>query len=177
MTGDIRRWVAHCDKCVARNPRTVPRRQPMGSAPVGNWLERVTMDMLEIGTISRKGNRYILVVSDYFTKWTGAYAIPDHMAQTVADVFVTEFVSQWGMPLKIHTDRGTEFESRLFVAMTELLGDEKTRTCPYHPQSDGVIERFNETLLNMLSAVVDGQESDWDDWLPYMMAAPGAHLT
>ena len=171
ITKDVQRWCAQCEKCTARKPRVGPRRQPMGSLPVGDRLERVAMDILEVGIESRKGNRYVLVVTDCFTRWTEAYAIPDHTALTVADVFVTEFVCRWGPPLKIHTDRGREFESALFRELTTLLGGEKTRTCPYHPQSDGMVERFNRSLLNMLSAVVNEEQDDWDDWIPYVLAA------
>ena len=86
-------------------------------------------------------------------------------------MFVTQFVCRFGVPQKIHTDQGREFESDLFVQVCKLLGGEKTRMVPYHPQGDGMIERFNRTLLAMLSAVVNEQQDDWDDHLPYVLAA------
>ena len=143
----------------------------MGNLPVGDRMERVAMDILEPGTITARGNRYILVIVDCFTRWTEAYAIQDHTAQTVADVFITEFVTRFGMPSKIHSDQGREFESKLFIEVVELLGGEKTRTCPYRPQGDGMVERFNRTVLAMLSAVVADDQEDWDDHLPYVLAA------
>ena len=80
---------------------------------------------------------YIVVIADYFTKLTEAFAIPNHTAQTVADKLVTEVICRYGSPEQIHTDMGGEFESGLFKEECRLLGIKKTGTCPYRPQSDG----------------------------------------
>ena len=71
----------------------------------------------------------------------------DHTALTVADKLATEFISRFGVPNQIHTDQGREFESELFSELCKLLGIEKTRTTPYRPQSDGLVERFNSLEL------------------------------
>ena len=84
---------------------------------------------------------------------------------------VSNFVSRFGVPSIIHSDQGREFESRLFEEVCQLLGIEKTRTTPYHPQSDGLVERFNRTLQQMLSAFVNKERDDWDEHLPYVTMA------
>ena len=84
----------------------------------------------------------------YFTKWAETYPVPDHTALTVADKIVDEFKSRFRVPLEIHTDQGREFESQLLSRLCETLQIMKTRTCPYRPQSDGLVERFNRTLLH-----------------------------
>ena len=84
---------------------------------------------------------------------------------------MTEFICRFGVPKVIHTDQGTEFQSALFQQLCELLQCKKTRTTPYHPQSDGLVERQNRTILAMLSAVVNENLDDWDDHLPYIMSA------
>ena len=112
-----------------------------------------------------------MVVTDYFTKWVEAYPIPDHTAQTVADKLVTEFICRLGMPQSIHTDQGREFESILFQRLCELLDIDKTRTTPYRPQSDGLVERFNKTLQQMLSLFVNENRDDWDDHIPFLLLA------
>ncbi|XP_033758002.1 uncharacterized protein LOC117340349 [Pecten maximus] len=117
------------------------------------------------------GNNYIIVVSDYFSKWTEAYAVPNHTALTVADKLVTEFICRFGTPRYIHSDQGREFESELFQTICSKLGVKKTRTTPYRPESDGQVERFNRTLIQMLSSFVNTQMDDWDDHLPYVMMA------
>ena len=75
----------------------------------------------------------------------------DMEAQTVACILVNEFICRLGVPDTIHTDQGRNFESKLIKELCQMLGIKKTRTTPYHPQSDGMVERFNRTLLNMLS--------------------------
>lgn len=84
---------------------------------------------------------------------------------------MTEFICTFGAPYRIHTDQGREFESDLFSEVCSLLGIAKSRTTPYHPQSDDKIERFNRTLQQMLAIFVDENRTNWDDHLPYLMMA------
>ena len=92
-------------------------------------------------------------------------------AGTVAKIVVEEVVTKFGIPNKIYSDQGRQFESELFKEMCKLLQIEKTRTTAYHPQSDGMVERFNRTLASMISMFVDENHSDWDELLPYMTMA------
>ncbi|CAB4038620.1 Retrovirus-related Pol poly from transposon [Paramuricea clavata] len=96
-----------------------------------------------MGTLVRstKANRYLLVVTDYFTKWLKAYALPNQEAKTVATVIVNEVVCRFGVPLELHSDQGTNFESVVFQEMFSLLSIKKTQTTPLHPESDGMVER------------------------------------
>lgn len=82
---------------------------------------------------------------------------------------VTEFICRLGCPSQIHTDQGREFES--FTSICDKLGIDKTRTCPYRPQSDGMVVRFNRTLQNMLCLFVNEHRNDWDDHLPFITMA------
>ena len=75
------------------------------------------------------------------------------------------------MPGVIHSDQGKQFEGKVFTEMCKLLDIKKTRTTPYHPQSDGMVERFNKTLLTMLRSFVDENQDDWDELLPYVLMA------
>lgn len=134
-------------------------------------LQCVAIDIMGPLPITDKGNQYIMVVGDYFTKWTEAYPLPDHTAQTVADKLVCEFICRYGSPLRIHTDQGREFESNLFKRMCDIFEIEKSRTTPFHPQSDGMIERFNRTLQQMLAMFVNDYKDDWDEHLPLLTMA------
>jgi hypothetical protein len=153
MTSDVRRWCKTCDVCARRKAGPGVGKSPLQQSPVGGPLERIAVDIMGPLPMTRNGNKYIMVVGDYFTKWKEAYALPNHTALTVADKLVTEFVCRLGAPKQIHSDQGREFESALFAAMCDLLGVNKTRTVPYRPQSDGMIERFNRTLQNMLESL------------------------
>lgn len=92
-------------------------------------------------------------------------------AHTVANLFVYNFVCRFGAPEFLHTDQGHNFESTLMGEICKLPGVIKTRTTPYHSQSDELVERFNHTLLNMLSIVAKDREQDWELHLPHVMMA------
>ena len=94
---------------------------------------------------------YIVVIGHYFTKFIEAFALANHTALTVADKLITEIICRYGCPEQIHSDMEREFESNLFHEVGMLLGVNKTWTCPYRPQSDSIIERFNRTLKQMLT--------------------------
>ena len=85
--------------------------------------------------------------------------MPNQEATTVANLLVREFVCCCGVPLEIHSDQGRNFESAVFFEMCTLLGMEKMRTTPYHPQSDGMVEQLNRTLEAQLSIFVDDHQT------------------
>jgi len=168
MSESVKRWCQNCELCAKRKPGPgkgkSPLKQSISSAP----LERIAIDIMGPLPLTRNGNEYIMVLQDYFTKWSEAYALPNHRAITVADKLVTEFICKFGCPHQIHTDQGREFESNLFHAICDKLGIDKTRTCPYRPQSDGMVERNNRTIQDMLSLFVNERRDDWDDYLPFV---------
>ena len=84
----------------------------------------------------------------------------------MADVLVDKIILRFGMPLVIHSDQGREFENGLMKSLCSLLGCVKTRTAPYHPESDGMVERFNRTCLMMLSMFVNDRRDNWHELLP-----------
>ena len=168
---DVKDWCRRCDSCAARKPPQKKPRSAMKTYNVGAPLERVALDVLGPLPESERGNKYILVVADYFTKWTEAYAIPNQEAATVATKVVEEFVARMGVPRQIHSDQGRNFEAAVFQEMCALLGIEKTRTTPLHPQSDGMVERYNRTLEAMLAKFVSENQRDWDEHLPLVMMA------
>ena len=77
----------------------------------------------------------------------------------------------FGMPLVIHSDQGREFGNGSMKSLCTLLGCVKTRTAPYHPESDGMVERFNHTCLMMLSMFVNDRRDNWSELLPFVMHA------
>lgn len=137
----------------------------------GYPAERLAVDILGPLPLTERGNKYILMVGDYFTKWMEAFPKPNQEAETVAGILVKEYVCRYGVPLILHSDQGRNFESSVMKEMCELLGIKKTHTTPYHPQSDGMIERFNRTLEAQLSKFVDYNQHDWDTHIPLLLLA------
>ena len=121
--------------------------------------------------LTHQNNKYILVISDVFTKWTEAIPLPDQEALTVTKAFVDTFVSRFDTPLQVHSDQGRTFEVKLFQDMCTYLQIEKTRTTSLRPQANGSVERFNKTLINMLSMYCQKEQNQWDVYLQQVMMA------
>jgi len=138
---------------------------------VGAPFERIAIDIAGPFPESDRGNRYLLVAMDYFTKWPEVYAIPNQEASTVADALVTHFFCRFGVPIELHSDQGRDFESRLMQEVLERLGVNKTRTTPLHPKSDGMVERYVKTIEEHLRKVVSTHQRDWDERLPIFLLA------
>ena len=133
----------------------------MKSFQAGEPMERVAVDILGLLRQSARGNQHILVFMDYFSKWVELFALPDHTASTVATCLIENVFS------RLHLDQGFEFMSNLFQAVMKQLGVVQTRTTPWCPQSDSMVERMNRTLEAMLRQYVAEDHRDWDRWLPH----------
>ena len=126
-------------------------------------MQVVSVDILGPLPESEAGNSYVLVAGDHFTKWMEAYAIPNQEAITVARKLTDEMFCRFSPPEQLHSDQGRQFESDLIKHICKILNVQKTRTSPYHPQCDGLVERFNRTLLHMLATTTREHPFDWED--------------
>ncbi|XP_033761504.1 uncharacterized protein LOC117343268 [Pecten maximus] len=171
MSEDIARWCKQCDICAKGKPGPGSDKSALRQFHPTRPMQYMAVDIFGGLPVSNSGNAYIIVVGDYFTKLKEAFAVPNHTALTVADKLVTEVFCRFGCPEFIHTDQGAEFESELFQTVCRKLEVNKTRTSPYHPQSDGLVERFNRTMKRMLATFAHENKEDWDDHLPYLMLA------
>ena len=171
MSTDTKYWCVTCDMCESRKSPNRRIKAPLQKYIIGAPLERVAIDIMGPLPKSNKGNLYILVMGDYFTKWVDAVPIRNQKATTVAQKLIDRLISIFGTPMQIHSDQGRSFESDVFREMCRLLGIEKTRTTPYRPQSDGLVERANRTIENMLASFVSQNQKDWDEHLPLLMLA------
>ncbi|XP_076867126.1 nuclear GTPase SLIP-GC-like isoform X1 [Brachyhypopomus gauderio] len=137
----------------------------------GSPMERVAVDVLRPFPVTESGNRYVLVAMDYFTKWPEAYEVPDQSAITTAETLLHEFFCRFGIPEVLHSDQGRNFESDVMTEVCRLLGVHRTRTTPFHPQGDGLVERFNRTLTTQLAMATQENQRDWDKQLPLVLLA------
>ena len=109
---DVRTYLASSAVCLAQKSPCL-RRAHMGHIDVGHRWDRVAMDFLDMSVTTPKGNRYVLVMVDCFSRWTEAWPLPNKMALAVADAFFQHIVCRFGMPSVIHSDQGREFENNL----------------------------------------------------------------
>ena len=111
-----------------------------------------------------EGNAYIITCTDFFTKWPEAAAIKDKSADCVAK-FLFDVICRHGSPAIIQSDQGREFVNSINQNLFQLTGVEHKMSAAYHPQTNGLDERFNQTLVNTLTKMVDGKEEEWDKFI------------
>ena len=167
----IAEWISNCVECMAAKGPKAKSRGRLQQYNVGSPFERVAMDVAGPFPTSTAGNKYLLVVMDYFSKWPEVYALPNQEAKTVAEAFVENWITRFGVPVELHSDQGRNFESSIFQEVCTLLGIHKTRTTALHPQSDGMVERFNRTLEEHLRKIVDKDQRNWDKCIQMFLLA------
>ena len=159
---DVKNWIRQCDTCEAIKIPPVRPWAPLGAKLVGAPLDRLGTDFLGPLPLTSRGNRFILVVTDYFTKWVEIFAVPDQTAVTTAELILNEVIARFGCPYEIHSDQGRNYESTIFTELCRLLEVRKTPTSPGNPKCNGQTERFNKTLVRMIKAYLKGQDREWD---------------
>lgn len=170
MTQDIRKFVTSCPACNRNKKATRKARCGMKQFHAGSPMERVHLDFLGPLPVTKKGNAYVLMMVDQFTKWVECVPLPNQSAETTAKA-VNEFFLRFGFPFQILTDRGTNFESVLFKNLCECLQIHKTRTTPYRPSANGQVERYNRTLMDALRCFVSRTPTLWDEYVPLLACA------
>ena len=134
----------------------------MGSLQVGAPGDCVLTDYLGPLPVTDRGNRYILLFIDHFTKNVEVIPVADMTAEVCADKLLNEVISRWRCPLQIHSDQGRTYESQVFKELCRMLEVRKSRTSVRNPRGNGQAKRFNRTLLRMIRAYFAGEQRDWD---------------
>ncbi|GFW78134.1 retrovirus-related Pol polyprotein from transposon 412 [Trichonephila clavipes] len=148
VRADVEQWCKSCDACSARKGPKIRSRGKLHRYNVGAPFERIAFDILGPLPRTASGNKYLLVVSWTTSQRNGPKCTPFRIreAPTVAEAVVQHWISRYGVPLQLHSDQGRNFVSAVLKGVCELLGIDKTKTTPLHPQSDGMVERFNRTI-------------------------------
>ena len=172
MTADIRRVIKTCEVCQTGKSGGLHSNRHRHRMHAGRPWQKVAIDLVGPMPITSLGNKWILVLTDHFTRWQDAIAIPDATAPTCARILDERVFCYMGLPEQIHADQGAQFESQLMQELCMLWGVTKTHTTPYHSQANGVVERGNRGLGDSLRALLltRGQE-EWDLFLPQIMRA------
>ena len=171
LKDDVETFVKSCAVCNQNKRAQTKPKAALGKYHAGSPLERIHVDILGPFTPSRNGNQYILMIVDQFTKWLECFPLPQHSAELTAKQVVDGFISRFGCPLEIHTDQGRNFDGKVFHAVCELLQVTKTRTTPYRPCSNGQVERYNRTLLQLMRCFLKGNQTFWDEHLQQLAGA------
>ena len=158
---DVDSWIKQCEQCQRRNPPQPNPPAPLGTICASRLFEKLSWDITGPLPTSAQGNKYILVVTDLFTKWVEAFPLKDVTSTTLATIMLNEIVCRYGVPSTIHSDQGANLCSAIVQSLCQMLRIVTTRTSAYHPEGNGQVERFNRTLEAILAKMVERDQHNW----------------
>lgn len=176
MAADVQRWISSCTLCSRRKtPKSVdkPIRSILPGQSIGYSapFAELVVDTLGPLTKTKRRNQYCVIFCDRLTRWPEAFAVSNQRAKTVAKLIVNEIIPRYGVPRTLLSDQGSNYLSKLCRQVYKEMGIRKLQTSAYYPQGNGLVERFNHTLVNMLAMYTNDKQNDWDEWLPHVLFA------
>jgi hypothetical protein len=156
---DIRKYVQACDQCQRRGKPS--RNEPLHPIFISEPFYQIGIDIVGPLPRTKNNNRYIITAIDYLTRWPEAKAVPEATAKQVATFIYECIICQHGCPSRILSDRGTHFNNQVIAELLEKFKIRHLFSTPYHPQTNGLVERFNRTICESLAKLAD-QHNEWD---------------
>lgn len=172
MYTTVQKYVKSCLHCQRRKPSPLPTPgllQPL--SPCYNPFERVGIDLFGPLPITPSGNRWVVVAIDHCTRYVETMALPRGTSEEIAKFFITHLLLRHGAPRVLVSDRGRSFLAQLLQDVLRACSVIHRPTSAYHPQTNGLTERFNHTLSDMLAFYVSADHDNWDSVLPYVTYA------
>jgi hypothetical protein len=163
MAKDVQEYVRSC-RCRHRK-RSSSRRSTPQVIEKGEVWNTLAVDLMDMKTVTKDGNRYVLIVTELLTKWVRSFALATKEAMPIAKIMYHLFLEH-GAPSELLSDQGPEFLNEVLSGVLLLFKVHKINTSLWHPQTDGQVERTNAVFAEMLTMVVDGKTDDWDEYLP-----------
>ena len=163
MYEDICSYVRSCDACQRRGRNK--KNQLLHPIPVGEPFNQIGIDFVGPLPITPSGNKYIIVAMDYLTKWPEAKPVPSATAEQVATFLYKDIISRHGCPNRILSNQGTHFKNRMIAHLLQKFKIKQIFSTPYHPQTNGLVERFNRTLCEALAKLSNDHKDDWDQYI------------
>ena len=176
MTRDLRNHIKKCSHC--RKYEAAPPVVPMKPLPCKGPGELLHVDFTSIEeTVPLKEDpviRNVLVLQDHFSKYVVAYVVKDQTARTAAKTLRIGYFGLFGAPAYLVSDQGKAFTGHVITHLCELYGVQKLRTSPYHAQTNGQVERMNQTIIHMIGKLEEDRKACWSEHLPELLMAYNA---
>ena len=170
---DVADFCGACHLCAVNKDNRPPNNVSLHPIDVAMLqpYEKVAMDILGPLPESKDGSKYVLILQDYFSKWPEAIALKSVTSEVAKNWLITDILPRYGIFSKLITDNGVQFVSETFKDVCKSVGIKQKFTSPFHPQTDGMVEKFNRTFLNMMRNYVNVSQNDWSSHIPLIMFA------
>ena len=173
MANQAEAWIKQCKRCcISKGDYTGPYTK-QGSLVADRPLDLLCVDFTKVDP-SQSGKENVLVVTDVFSKFSQAFVTPNQKALTVAKVLVEKWFLVYGIPSRLHSDKGRSFENEIIRNLCSIYGIKQTTTTPYNPRGNSQCERFNRTMFGLLKTLTKEQKSNWPHYLPALVYAYNA---
>ena len=167
MAADVSRWCRECMLCQKAKITTQPAA-PIQPIPVpGRRFTHLHVDLVGPLTASADGHKHVMTMIDRSTRWVEVVPLTSTTATACTDALVASWISRFGVPAAITTDRGVQFTSAVWQVLCKRLGIIHITTTAYHPQANGLVERFHRQLKDSMRARLAA--SDWPSHLPWVI--------
>ena len=172
MRRDVAQFCRTCHTCqMVGKPQHVIKPAPLVPIPAFDEpFSRVVIDCVGPLPKTKSGCQYLLTVMDMSTRFPEAFPLKSITARSVIDALLT-FFTRYGLPKEVQSDQGTNFMSNVFQEMMYQLGIQQLKSSAYHPQSQGALERYHQTLKTMMKTYCHDNPNDWDKGIPFLLFA------
>ena len=167
---DVEDYCRSCEICQKSSPQRGPRAPLIPLPVLSEPFKHIAMDIIGPLPRSCSGKQYVIVICDYATRYPETSPLHSTDASHIAKELMGVF-TRVGIPSEILTDQGSNFTSQLLTELYQMLHIHPIRTTPYHPQIDGLVEQFNQTLKSMLQKAATKEGHDWDKMIPFLLFA------
>ncbi|UYV69515.1 hypothetical protein LAZ67_6003871 [Cordylochernes scorpioides] len=172
MLKDVSEFVKTCHLCQSRKGSNHLPSGLLQPIPPANYpFERIGIDFVGPLPSTKRRRKWIIVLTDYYTKYAETKAVSEATVKEVSTFLIEHIILRHGAPRFLISDRGSQFTSNLMKEVMKMCKVKHCFTTSYHPQTNGLTERLNRTLINMISMYVNTDQKNWDEILPFITHA------
>jgi len=163
---DVVKFIKTCITCQQADKQRSRIDIPTMQMPIVDIFDTMGIDVMGPLPETERHNRYLVVIVDHATKWVEAFPTKDVTSTTIADILYTNVICRFGPPKTLHSDRGTNFLSKVVKSLCDIFSIKKSNTTSYHPECNGQVERLNGVLSSIIRKLMIEKPANWDVHIP-----------